>query len=227
MMKNIANQVRSRLNAAFSSRLFVLVALAVTIGLTMLAAGDTILPGDPTVATKVQEVKESEAHTFSWYVSRLYDTSGLLLISGGIGLILASAGRYLQVLLLVATNLSQVVNAGLKWLTGSPRPNETLVRVTDFANGMGFPSGHTMSVVVFAGTLVYLAGQMIPRRPLRLAVQAAAVLQVVAVGFSRVHLGAHWPSDVLGGVLWGIWFLLGLIAVERWLRPRLTLRSAT
>jgi undecaprenyl-diphosphatase len=122
--------------------------------------------------------------------------------------------------LLAATMLSQATNAALKLIVGRPRPEDGLVQVTEQANGLSFPSGHTMGTVVFCGIIVYLSFHLIRQRQIRLLVQALAVAQMFAVGFSRVYTGAHWPSDVLGGFLWGAWFVLLLIVCYRKLAPR-------
>jgi membrane protein DedA with SNARE-associated domain/membrane-associated phospholipid phosphatase len=79
-------------------------------------------------------------------------------------------------------------------------------RPIDIYSGAGlfaFPSGHsTFSTLLFA-TFALLAAPHLHRRG-QIAVWTAALLGVVAVGTSRIYLGAHWPSDVIGGVLLGV-----------------------
>ncbi|MCX4747174.1 phosphatase PAP2 family protein [Kitasatospora sp. NBC_01287] len=86
------------------------------------------------------------------------------------------------------------------------------------AAGAAFPSGHAMASAITAATLVALIW---PRadRAVRITCCALGALGTAVVGFTRVGLGVHWPSDVLGG-----WFLAGAVvggttvAVELW-RP--------
>jgi undecaprenyl-diphosphatase len=68
--------------------------------------------------------------------------------------------------------------------------------------GYSFPSGHSMSAVGIYGVIAAALIALYPRAR-RLVIAAAAVL-VAAIGLSRIYLGVHWPSDVLGGFLGGI-----------------------
>jgi undecaprenyl-diphosphatase len=60
------------------------------------------------------------------------------------------------------------------------------------------------------GSLFNVASRMGPFRGWRL-VQALAALMILGIGFSRIYVGAHWPTDVLGGYLWGATFLLAAV----------------
>jgi undecaprenyl-diphosphatase len=104
---------------------------------------------------------------------------------------------------------------GLKLLVQRPRP-EFLVVGPD-AGGFSFPSGHALFAALLGGVLVLLAEDLVRPLWLRRALQGVVVLIALAVGASRVYLGAHWPSDVLGGYLAGVLALGGLM----WLRDRL------
>jgi membrane-associated phospholipid phosphatase len=81
----------------------------------------------------------------------------------------------------------------LKEVVSRPRPDG--VRVRDVADGFGFPSGH----VTMAFTLAAVAAAYLPGRWRWIAFGAAAV-----VGFARMHVGVHFPLDVVGGALWGL-----------------------
>lgn len=121
--------------------------------------------------------------------------------------------------LILAATLIRGVNSLLKAVTASPRPTGDLVHVSERAATQGFPSGHVMSATLFYGAIIYLAQTRIRPGPARRLVQTLAVLMMLATGFGRIYAGAHWPSDVLGGYLWGTCLLLLLLAVDRGFRP--------
>lgn len=87
-----------------------------------------------------------------------------------------------------------------------PRPALWAPPLEDFYS---FPSGHALASLVIYGILLYLIGRAGPRwRP---ALWGIYLVLIIAIGFSRLYLGAHWPTDVLGGWAAGALLLFGLI----------------
>ncbi|WP_198545971.1 phosphatase PAP2 family protein [Actinacidiphila yeochonensis] len=86
------------------------------------------------------------------------------------------------------------------------------------AAGYAFPSGHTSSSAVAAGLLAWGLLRALPPAAGR-AGAALCVLAAVAVGCTRVYLGVHWPSDVIGGWLFaGCWLALVLPPLTAFVR---------
>lgn len=91
---------------------------------------------------------------------------------------------------------------GLKAAVGRERPSWP--DPVDSANYSAFPSGHAMTATVTCGLLLWvLALHWYEGRRGWGTLTGAAVVSVVGVGWTRVYLGVHWPSDVVGGWLFG------------------------
>ena len=129
-------------------------------------------------------------------------------------LIFVTLGQWRDGLLLVTSGvLPLLLNLELKDWVARPRPDAALALVEE--TGYAFLSSHTVVATAFYGALIYLLGQWdaFPNRPaLRRAIQGALALLILAVGASRVYVGAHWPSDVIGGFLFGGLCLAALVA---------------
>jgi undecaprenyl-diphosphatase len=187
-----------------------------TLNLTVEASRIETIAGDIAFTAWVQSIS---APGVTWFVSALnwlgrpLPLVALTILMAGL---LANYRRYAEIALIGATAFVHAVNHLLKVTASSPRPTSDVVRVSDQAAGFGFPSGHTMALVVFCGVAVYLAWRASERRSIRVIVLLAAVVIVPGVGFSRIYSGAHWPTDVLGAYLWGTIYTLLLIAAFRW-----------
>lgn len=198
-----------------------LVHAALLTPLTILTAGATVLDEDVEVTRGVQAVDWTLGAAVAGYGNWIGSTVGGLVIGALVGLWLLQRGHRAEALLVVAAVLLRVSNAILKVLSESPRPTPNLVRVTEQAGGAGFPSGHAMGAVLLCGALGVAVFRLSDCPRLRSLVAFGVVASVLATGFARVYVGAHWPSDVLGGVMWGSALVAILAyglywATERW-----------
>lgn len=111
-----------------------------------------------------------------------------------------------------------VLSSALKWGIGRPRPD--LVPHGMEVYTASFPSGHsTMSAVVYL-TLGALLARTQPRWRVKVFLLGLAASVTVIVGISRIYLGVHWPTDVLGGWALGAgWACLCWLALL-WLQMR-------
>ncbi|MEU3856359.1 phosphatase PAP2 family protein [Streptomyces sp. NPDC028722] len=107
----------------------------------------------------------------------------------------------------VAAVVQQVVKAAV----GRPRP--VWPDPVDSAHYAAFPSGHALTATVVCGLLLWLLHRHGPGRALWLTAVAVALVSVTGVGVTRVWLGVHWPSDVLGGWLLGALLVAVAVAV--------------
>lgn len=153
-------------------------------------------------------------------VARFFTALGgpTVLIAAGVAVWLwlwyAGKGRLGLVLLAIAM-LGRGLSEVQKYWIGRARPGlETHLVVV---KTQSFPSGHANSSMIFYLTLALaLAGNTRWARP----AVAFAILMSLLVGISRVMLGVHWPSDVIGGWSFGLlWVLLTLRPAERLFAP--------
>lgn len=137
------------------------------------------------------------------------------LIALGAVVALLFLGLRREALLITATVvIGWLVNTGLKLAIERPRPQ--IVRHLTEAGGNSFPSGHSFNAAV-AYTAIALAFVAMARRTaVRATILVSATLLTLAVAFSRVWLGVHWPSDALAGWLGGTgWALLAAALFDR------------
>lgn len=104
-----------------------------------------------------------------------------------------------------------------------PRPQQGEIQVAIARiGGTSFPSGHVLAYMGNYGFLAYLAYTLIRPDRLRRAVVGAIIALVSLVGPSRIYLGHHWATDVLASYLLGTSYLIGLTAVYRRVKARVT-----
>lgn len=101
-----------------------------------------------------------------------------------------------------------VVTFALKHLFNRPRPTDEHVTLIDIYQNNSFPSGHTLSYIVFFGFLILLMHRLTTIRPyLRKTIMGVSYFMFVIGPISRIYLGAHWFTDVLAGFLIGMLYL--------------------
>lgn len=120
--------------------------------------------------------------------------------------------RKREALFITFTLLSGLISRSLKILIDRPRPTDDLVRIVEHAKHQSFPSGHVLFYVIYLGFLIVLMNQLKDiHRGLRITVMVISALLIFTIPISRIYLGAHWFTDVLGSAMLGI---LGLFALS-------------
>ncbi|GAA0629878.1 phosphatase PAP2 family protein [Streptomyces thermocarboxydovorans] len=124
------------------------------------------------------------------------------------------AARWTALWLVVTVAAGTALQQGLKAAVGRARP--VWPDPVDSAQYAAFPSGHAMTATVVCGLLLWLLHRGGMGQALWRTVLAVAAVSVIGVGLTRVWLGVHWATDVLGG--WLIGALVVVVAIRVHLR---------
>ena len=196
-------------------------AFVVTVAIFLLAWAFPTFPGDRGALQGFQDNQSGWLDTAALGVTSLGGWAATIVLMAVMILYFAISRRRIDALIVLISGVPVLAGFLLKEVVGRARPEYF---ITDSApSTMSFPSGHSLFAMVFGGLLIILVGELVESTPVRRGLQFGLALLILAVGASRVYLGVHWPSDVLGGYLFGIMALLGLVFVRNlMLRPRST-----
>ena len=116
--------------------------------------------------------------------------------------------------LCVASNLiiTTLLNQLLKYIVQRPRPDGYRLIAE---SGYSFPSGHSMVSMAFYGLIIYLIWKMVKNKKIKYISCGILGLLIPMIGFSRIYLGVHYASDVVGGFAISIVYLLLFTNIAR------------
>ncbi len=183
------------------------------LGLAFVVRGAGPLPGEPAMSRFIQQ---PAPHGFTG--SLLAHASDLVWLLAPLAVLISLVGRRWSAAFLIslAGSTGMLVGEAIKPLAARARPTAELVRVQETPESYAFPSSTAFFAVVFLGMVGYLVWRGQPRRPVAIATFGILAILLFSSGLSRVYVGAHWATDVLGGwLLGGAWLVL-LVAAYRW-----------
>jgi len=196
--------------------------LAVVLTFWVFRAGGAPLPGDVAVAKAIQRLDSPFADVLFRAENTAGDLQWLIFPAGALFVLVSAFRRRATgpplrrlVAALLAASALRTLGPLLKAIVHSPRPaGADGIQLTHHFSGYGFPSGHVFGNVLLYGWLAMFAAPYLPRR-LALLAQALLWTVIALSGPARIYAGAHWPSDTLGGYLWGAACLLLAATVAR------------
>lgn len=116
------------------------------------------------------------------------------------------------VLFACATLGGQFLNLLIKFLLKVPRPTLDPIALASFYS---FPSGHAMNSFIFFASLTYLVFHFTRKKRLSFFVVCISAFLVLLIGFSRVYLGVHNPTDIIAGYIAGFWWFITVILLDK------------
>ncbi len=182
-----------------------------------------LFPGDKLITHRLQKQQNRWFHNFMLSISEFGFPKMFTPITVGIAAIFWALRFRLESIFILLTSTSSILNWIVKRLIKRPRPTKELVTVVRVINEPSFPSGHVMHYTNFFGLLIYLLATNWRSGKLRNLLILVCTALIALIGPSRVYLGAHWPSDVMAGYIYGgLWFA-GLMTVylriKAWIHP--------
>lgn len=191
--------------------------LAAGIALSLIVAGNPgPLEGDEPLADGVQALPGLEG--LSEAVRALTTTQVVLVLGAAVVAWLWTVGMRGRAFAIgVCLLVLPFAQAGIKEVVDRPRPSEELVDVRAGWTSESYPSGHVMGGTLLYGYLALSRGwlERLPRREWRNIVRLIAVAVLGFNLFANVYMGVHWPSDVVGGALFGAALVAVALAIER------------
>lgn len=94
------------------------------------------------------------------------------------------------------------------------------------ANGLSFPSGHSAGSFAVLGAVFFILGRGCEKQYQRWLIWSLGALVILLIGLSRIYLGVHYPTDVLGGYLLGFSILIISIALDRYRDHQIVINNA-
>ncbi|MBP1929051.1 undecaprenyl-diphosphatase [Methanolinea mesophila] len=187
--------------------------LSCGIALSIAAHLFAVFPFDLSVTHELQEVNNPAFSAVMRGVTFLGDPWSEVALILAVTLFLLYRHMRIEAIFVMATISSVVLTAVLKVLVGRPRPPLYLSNLADLflaIDRYSFPSGHVLFFVVFFGFVGYLGGVHLSGW-LRILLVSLCGALIVLIAPSRIFLGAHWASDVIGSYVIGTLLLIILI----------------
>lgn len=168
-------------------------------------------PGDLYLTLRLQSFDNHFLLSVMQWVSFIFGGWGSVLVVIVISILVWWRIGRLEAIFIPVAGLLTLVNTVLKLAIGRPRPSPDLVHVLSPEQDNGFPSRHAFFAIVILGLLAYFRFIKTKNHTLQTVVLISLIVLILLVGTSRVYLGVHWPSDVIGGYLIGGALLTALI----------------
>lgn len=163
---------------------------------------------DDAVRYRVYSIRNEKLTMFWKFITHSGD-SEIVIMLGIVLLLVKSLRNKYGVKFAIAALSSTAIYQGMKYIFQRPRPDIALRLIEE--SGYSFPSGHSMNCLVSYGILAYLLLRYCENRKLAKLLSVGLGLIVILIGLSRVYVGVHFPTDVIGGWSLGIAVLVAMM----------------
>lgn len=156
----------------------------------------------------VSDVLQHQQHSLLDYIMKGFSWLGRVRVAFFAicltSLLFLICGKEKEAVMIFSTILTGAISWTLKMLIDRPRPGEDMVRIIEETKYQSFPSGHVLFYTVFFGMLsiIVFYSQRINKR-VKTVMISLLIFAVICGAVSRIYLGAHWFTDILGGFIVG------------------------
>jgi undecaprenyl-diphosphatase len=167
---------------------------------------------DVYVSESIYLLRTSQLTTIMFAITRLGQEYLLLFLGIISGILFIKKKFYSGFFIVSLIGIASVGNIVLKEFFARPRPDlDPIVQEILYS----FPSLHAMNAFVFYSALVIIIFRLSRSYLLSLASLSFALIIIVLVGFSRIYLGVHYPTDILAGYIAGFWLVVTALLIEK------------
>ncbi|GGI65442.1 phosphatase PAP2 family protein [Enterococcus alcedinis] len=196
--------MKNKLYYQFAGSCFLLI--LTVLGYFVKSFPKVLQPFDQWVTGLVYNANDTLTPFFLW-ITQFANPLTIIILFLAILFVLLFGKQYAEAiwLSLSVIGISGVINPLLKLAFGRERPAlEHLVS----EHSLSFPSGHATASMILYGSLIFLLPLFIENKTLRLGLQILLGLVIFTIGLSRIYLGVHYPTDIIGGYSLALGWLL-------------------
>jgi len=189
--------------------------------LTFLVVTIPAFPIDQSITRGLQSITNPIFAVLMTFISWAGFSPQSFILSAIIVIFLFILGSYWEgAASLVVAVFVPILNLLVKILVHRARPSADLIHIVNQLNGYSFPSGHVMFYTGFFGFICFLIYTLLKPSWIRTLLLITFGSHIALIGISRIYLGDHWASDVLGAYLFGGVCLIASILFYRWGKSR-------
>ncbi len=182
---------------------------------------DFLGQSDLTIFYFIQNIRGANLDQIMLFITYLGQWPVILWATASLGifLILLKKWRHLTIMLTSVLGGELFVWV-LKHIVAEPRP--PIVNALVYQSDFSFPSGHTFVAFSFYGLLAYFLMRLLTRPFNKFLAAMGGAIFILAISFSRIYLGAHWPSDVFETFIFGaVWLalMISVFKIRNQIRP--------
>jgi len=164
---------------------------------------------DFSISHLVQDINQNFFSKIMWLVTLIGNKPLMIYIIGITGSIMYIFGLHKEaVISTLITAVGALSGSLIKILVNRARPQPELVKVSVWLSDKSYPSNHVLVFTVFFGFLLYLLLKKAKRNIIQMTLSLVLILFLLTIGISRIYLGAHWATDVAGGYILGLSWLV-------------------